>query len=57
MWSRLFGIKSPKEDGVSGDDIAEMFKDKKYAEIAKYNAGDLRATKELYEKWNNYLNF
>ncbi len=56
MWSRLFGIKSPKEDGVSGDDIAEMFKDKKYAEIAKYNAGDLRATKELYEKWINYLN-
>ena len=56
MWSRLFGIKSPKEDGVSGDDVAEMFKNKKYAEIAKYNAGDLRATKELYEKWINYLN-
>lgn len=56
MWSRLFGIKSPKEDGVSGDAVAEMFKNKKYAEIAKYNAGDLRATKELYEKWNAYLN-
>lgn len=56
MWSRLFGIKSPKEDGVSGDDVAEMFKNKKYAEIAKYNAGDLRATKELYEKWEKYLN-
>ena len=56
MWSRLFGIKSPKEDGVSGDDVAEMFKNKKYAEIAKYNAGDLRATKELYEKWISYLN-
>lgn len=56
MWSRLFGIKSPKEDGVSGDDVAKMFKDKKYAEIAKYNAGDLRATKELHEKWISYLN-
>jgi len=56
MWSRLFRIKSPKEDGISGDNIAEMFKNKKYAEIAKYNAGDLRATRELYEKWNNYLN-
>ena len=56
MWSRLFGIKSPKEDGVSGDDVAEMFKNKKYAEIAKYNAGDLRATKELYKKWISYLN-
>ncbi len=56
MWSRLFRIKSPKEDGISGDNIAEMFKNKKYAEIAKYNAGDLRATKELYEKWIGYLN-
>ncbi|TRZ64121.1 MAG: 3'-5' exonuclease [Spirochaetia bacterium] len=56
MWSRLFGIKSPKEDGVNGDDVAEMFKNKKYLEIAKYNAGDLRATKELYEKWISYLN-
>ncbi|MFH1346995.1 MAG: ribonuclease H-like domain-containing protein [Spirochaetota bacterium] len=57
MWSRLFGIKSPKEDGVSGDDVAGMFKNKKYIEIAKYNAGDLKATKELYEKWVSYLNF
>jgi len=56
MWSRLFGIKSPKEDGMSGDEVAGFFKNKKYLEIAKYNAGDLRATKELYEKWINYLN-
>jgi len=56
LWSRLFGIKSPKEDGVSGDDVAEMFKNKKYLEIARYNSGDLRATRELYEKWERYLN-
>lgn len=57
MWSKLFNIKSPKEDGVSGDEVAELFKNKKYLEIAKYNAGDLRATRELYEKWSNYLNY
>jgi len=56
LWSRLFGIKSPKADGVSGDDVAELFKNKKYLEIARYNAGDLRATRELYEKWEKYLN-
>jgi len=55
MWSRLFGIKSPKEDGVSGDEVANLFKNKKYIEIAKYNSGDLRATRELYEKWEKYL--
>jgi len=36
--------------------VAGFFKNKKYLEIAKYNAGDLRATKELYEKWISYLN-
>lgn len=57
LWSRAFGIKSPKEEGVTGDDIGKLFKEKKFLEIARYNAGDLRATKELYERWNNYLNF
>ncbi len=56
LWSRLFGIKSPKTGEISGDEVARFFKDKKYLEIAKYNLGDLRATKELYEKWNAYLN-
>ncbi len=56
LWSNLFGIKSPKADGITGDDVGRLFKEKKFLEIARYNAGDLKATKELYEKWNNYLN-
>lgn len=56
LWSRAFGIKSPKSEGVTGDDVGQLFKDKKFLEIAKYNAGDLRATKELYEKWDKYFN-
>lgn len=56
LWSRLFNIKSPKSGGVTGDDVGRLFKEKKFLEIAKYNAGDLKATKELYEKWNVYLN-
>lgn len=56
LWSRAFGIKSPKEEGITGDDVGKLFKEKKFLEIARYNAGDLRATKELYEKWNVYLN-
>jgi hypothetical protein len=57
LWARAFGIKSPKADGVTGDDVSKLFKEKKFLEIAKYNVGDLRATKELYEYWQNYLKF
>ncbi|KKU15350.1 hypothetical protein A3A20_01695 [Candidatus Wolfebacteria bacterium RIFCSPLOWO2_01_FULL_45_19] len=56
FWSRAFDIKSPKEEGVSGEDVKGLYKDKKFLEIARYNLGDLKATKELYLKWNQYLN-
>lgn len=55
LWSRAFGIKSPKADGVDGDDVAGLFKEKKFLDIAKYNVGDLRATKELYEQWKEFF--
>ena len=56
LWSRVFGIESPKASGVTGDDVGPLFKKKKYLEIAKYNVGDLRATRSLYEKWETLLN-
>jgi len=56
FWTKAFGIKSPKEEGITGDDVSRLYKEGKILEIAKYNLGDLKATKELYEKWNNYLN-
>jgi DNA polymerase elongation subunit (family B) len=55
MYARAFGIKSPKADGTSGDDVAGLYKEKKYLDIARYNTGDLIATKELYEKWEKYV--
>lgn len=57
LWSRAFGIESPKAAGVTGDDVGPLFKKKKYLEIAKYNVGDLRATRALYEKWRTLLSF
>lgn len=57
LWSNLFGIKSPKSEGVTGDDVGRLFKEGKYLDIAKYNAGDLFATKQLYDKWDKYLRF
>ncbi len=57
MWCRAYGITSPKEEGMSGLDVKNYYKDKRYKEIAKYCFGDIRATKELYLYWEKYLKF
>jgi DNA polymerase elongation subunit (family B) len=57
LWARAFGIESPKASGITGDDVGPLFKKKKYLEIARYNVLDLKATRELYEKWEKYLQF
>jgi 3'-5' exonuclease len=57
LWSRAFGIESPKASGVTGDDVGRLFSEKKYLDIAKYNVGDIVATKKLYEKWDEYVAF
>lgn len=56
MWCQALGIKSPKSEGVSGDEVDGLFKNKEYLKIAKYCFGDLRATKELFDYWNKYIN-
>ncbi|MBA4374120.1 MAG: 3'-5' exonuclease [Thermodesulfovibrio sp.] len=55
MWCRTFGIKSPKEGGITGFDVKDLYRSGKYAEIARYCAGDLRATAELFLIWENYI--
>ena len=57
LWSRAFNITSPKAQGVTGDDVSRLFAEKKYLDIARYNVGDLVATKELFGYWKNYLSF
>lgn len=57
LWSRAFGIKSPKAEGITGDDVGALFEEKKFKEIAKYNVGDLEATAELYRRWQKLLRF
>lgn len=56
LWCRAFGIESPKDQGITGKDVPKLFKDKKYLDIARYCFGDLRATKELLERWEKYIN-
>ena len=55
LWCRAMGIKSPKENGVDGENVARLFKENKFIDIAKYNKDDLIATAELYDRWINYM--
>ncbi len=55
LFCRALGIESPKAGGTTGDDVAALYKEKKYLAIARYNAGDLFATAALYARWKETL--
>lgn len=55
MWCRTFGIRSPKEDGITGYDVKDLYRSGKYADIARYCAGDIKATAELFSVWEKYI--
>lgn len=57
MWCKTLGIKSPKESGITGYEVKDLFKAGRYLDIAKYCVGDLKATKELLHYWENYIRF
>ena len=50
-----FGIKSPKEEGVAGDQVGFLYNNNEYKKIAIYSGADAKATAELYKVWQNYL--
>jgi uncharacterized protein YprB with RNaseH-like and TPR domain len=55
LFCRAFGIKSPKANGITGEEVDKLFKEKKYQEIAEYNSWDLIATAELFKVWQEYF--
>lgn len=57
MWCKTFNIKSPKADGITGYQVKDLFTAGRHVDIAKYCAGDLRATRELLFIWENYIRF
>ncbi len=57
LYTRAFGITSPKEEGIKGEDVAKFYKEEKYLEIAKYCGRDIKATAELYRHWLGYVKF
>jgi DNA polymerase elongation subunit (family B) len=57
FYTKVFGIKSPKAGGLTGFEVPDFFKAGKVREIAEYCLRDVRATADLYEKWNELLRF
>lgn len=55
FYCKAFGIASPKSSGVTGHDVKPLFEQGKYEKIARYCAGDLWATRELYMRWRDYM--
>ncbi len=57
FYCKGFGIKSPKSDGITGLDLGPLFTEGRFLEIAHYCLGDVKATAELYHRWQNLLAF
>lgn len=57
FYCHAFGIESPKAKGISGIDIKTLYDAGKIKEIAVYCSDDIKATYELYNIWNEYMNF
>lgn len=55
FWTKALNIKSPKEGGVDGSDVKKLYENKEYLKIAEYNIADVKATIELFRKWEEYL--
>lgn len=57
FYAKSFGIKSSKEEGIDGSMVGELYKQKKYLDVARYCHRDLITTKELHVYWDKYLSF
>ncbi len=55
FYCKAFNIKSPKGSGITGLDLAPLYNERRYREIAEYCIGDVKATSELYQRWQSYL--
>jgi len=57
MWCRFLRHKEPKESGITGYDVKDLYRSGRGLDIAKYCLGDLKATAELFSVWENYIKF
>lgn len=55
-YSQLFGIETPKIKGMDGSQVAALWDEGRYHEIAEYCWGDVKSTAELYRIWSTFIN-
>jgi len=55
MLCKAFGIENPKEAGVHGGDVNELFDNKDFQKIADYVARDAYSTSQLYLIWKEFM--
>lgn len=55
MICKAFGIENPKEQGVHGGDVNELYDNGDYQKIADYVARDAFSTSELYKIWKEFM--
>lgn len=55
MLCKAFGIENPKEAGVHGGDVNELFDKKDFQKIADYVARDAYSTTQLYLIWKEFM--
>jgi len=56
FYCHAFGIESPKEQGITGMEVKELYKAGRIKDIAIYCGRDVKATHQLYKIWDDYLN-
>lgn len=56
FYCHAFGIDSPKENGITGMDVKELYKAGRTKDIAIYCGRDVKATYQLYNIWDEFLN-
>ena len=52
---KAFGIENPKEAGVHGNDVNDLFDNKDFQKIADYVARDAYSTTQLYLIWKEFM--
>jgi 3'-5' exonuclease len=57
FYCKSFGIESPKSHGVTGLDLGRLFAEDRFQDIAEYCLGDVKATAELFRRWEKNLKF
>ena len=55
FYCKSFGITSPKEEGVTGDMVPDMFYQGEHRKIAEYCIRDVFSTWKLFCHWKEYL--